>query len=42
MAEFSMGSLYDANKQLMASNNIKPMNLLEIAGAQNKLEDFFN
>lgn len=42
MAELSMGSLYDANKQLMASNKFQQMNELEIAGAQKKLEDFFN
>ena len=42
MAELNMGTLYDANKQLMASDKIKPMNELEIAGAQKKLEDFFN
>ena len=42
MAEISMGTLYSANKQLMSSDNFKPMNELEIAGAQKKLEDFFN
>ena len=42
MAELNMGTLYDANKQLMASDKIKPMNELEIAGAQKKLEDLFN
>lgn len=42
MAELNMGTLYDANKQLMSSDKIKPMNELEIAGAQKKLEDFFN
>ena len=42
MAEISMGTLYSANKQLMSSDKFKPMNELEIAGAQKKLEDFFN
>ena len=39
----SLGTLYEANKQLMADKEkFKPMNALEIAGAQAKLEDFFN
>ena len=42
MAEISIGTLYSANKQLMSSDNFKPMNELEIAAAQKKLEDFFN
>ncbi len=42
MAEISMGTLYDANKQIMRSDKIKPLNHLEIAGAQAKIEDFFN
>ena len=49
MAEISMGNLYDANKILMntkdektQSYKFKPMNHLEIAKAQTKLEEFFN
>lgn len=39
----SLGSLYDANKQLMSNTNVfKSMNHLQIAGAQSKLENFFN
>ena len=37
-----MGTLYDANKQIMSSDKIKPLNELEIAAAQNKINDFFN
>lgn len=43
MAELNMGTLYDANKQLMSNKQLfKPMNHLEIAAAQIKIEDFFN
>ena len=49
MAELSMGTLYDANKILMNTKDeatqtykFKPMNHLEITGAQAKLEEFFN
>ena len=42
MAELSMGTLYDANKQLMANKNFKPLTHLELAAAQEKFEDFFN
>jgi len=42
MAEFSIGNLYDANRQIMESDKIKPMLVPEIAAAQLKLEDFFN
>ena len=34
MAEIFMGTLYQANKQLMASDKFKPMNELQVAGAQ--------
>ena len=40
--ELSMGTLYDAKKQLMNSRAIKPLNEIEIAGAQKAIEDFFN
>ena len=42
MAEFSIGNLYDANRQIMQSDKIKPMLVPEIAAAQLKIEDFFN
>ena len=43
MAEFSMGTLYDANKQIMSNKQLfKPMSHPEIAAAQKKIEDFFN
>lgn len=42
MAELSMGTLYDANKQLMSNEQFKPLNHLELAAAQQKIEDFFN
>lgn len=43
MTEFSMGTLYDANRQLMSDEKIaKPMNPMELAVAQKKIEDFFN
>lgn len=43
MAEISMGTLYDANKQLMSDKkHFKPLTHAEIAGAQKKIEDFFN
>ena len=39
----TLGTLYDANKQLMSNKEIfKPMNVLELGGAQAKLENFFN
>lgn len=40
MAELSMGTLYQANRQIMQS--MSPMVELEIAAAQSKIEDFFN
>lgn len=42
MAEISMGTLYDANKQLLANKKFKALNHTELAGAQNKIENFFN
>lgn len=42
MAEISMGTLYDANKQLMSSSTFKPLNHMELAAIQKKFEDFFN
>ena len=39
----SLGTLYDANKQLMSDKKqFPPMNHLQMAGAQAKLEEFFN
>ena len=40
--DLTMGTLYDANKQLMSSDKIKPLNEMEIAAAQYKIEEFFN
>lgn len=40
--DLTMGTLYDANKQLMSSDKIKPLNEIEIAAAQYKIEEFFN
>ena len=43
MAEFSMGTLYTVNKQLMSDKeHFKPLTHPEIAGAQKKIENFFN
>lgn len=43
MSELSMGTLYDANKQLMRDkDNFKPLSHLELAAIQQKFEDFFN
>lgn len=42
MAQISMGSLYDANKQLMASGKFKPLTEPELVSVQKKFEDFFN
>lgn len=42
MAEISMGTLYDANKQLLASDQFKPLTHVELAAAQKKIEDFLN
>lgn len=42
MAELSLGTLYEANKQIMSDDKMKPLNHLEIGGAQAKLEHFFN
>lgn len=43
MAEISMGTLYDANKQLMSDKKIfKPLTHLELAVKQKEIEDFFN
>ena len=42
-SQLSLGTLYEANKRLMSNKEIfKPMNILEIGGAQAKIEDFFN
>ena len=42
MAKISMGTLYDANKQLMASDAFKPLTHDKILEAQKKIQDFFN
>ena len=43
MAELSMGTLYDANKQVLRNKeHFKPLTHLEIAAVQLKLADFFN
>jgi len=42
MAEISMGTLYYANKQIMANKAFKPLTHIELAAAQQKIEDFFN
>ena len=42
MAELTLGTLYDANKQLMASNQIKPLTPMELVQKQKEIEDFFN
>lgn len=43
MAELSLGTLYDANKQIMNNQQkIKPLNALELAAAEKKIENFFN
>ena len=42
MANLDMGTLYAANKQIMSNEKFKPMTHVELAGAQKKLEDFFN
>ena len=42
MAKLEMGTLYDANRQLMRSNKFKPMTEPELAAAQLKIENFFN
>lgn len=43
MAQLNMGTLYDANKQLMSNEKqFPPLNHLELAAAQKKIEDFFN
>jgi len=42
MADFTLGTLYDANKQLMASDAIKPLTHIELAKAQKDIEEFFN
>ena len=49
MAELTMGTIYDANKSIMNLRiegtdeyKFKALNHLEMAGAQKKLEDFFN
>lgn len=42
-SQLTLGTLYEANKQLMSNKEVfKPMNVLEIGGAQAKLENFFN
>ena len=41
--QLNLGTLYEANKRLMANKEtFKPLNALEIGGAQAKLEQFFN
>ena len=41
--QLTLGTLYEANKRLMSNKEIfKPMNVLEIGGAQAKIENFFN
>ena len=43
MAELSMGTLYDANKQLMRNKeHFKPLTHLQLAAAQLKISEFFN
>lgn len=42
MAKLTLGTLYEANKQVMRNSQFKPMNHLELAAAQQKIEDFFN
>lgn len=43
MSKLSMGTLYDANKQLMRNTEyFKPLTHLELAPLQKKIEDFFN
>lgn len=42
MAELSLGTLYDANKQIMNSQKIKPLTAPELAAAEKKIENFFN
>lgn len=49
MAELTMGTLYDVNKSIMNTKiegtdeyKFKPLNHVQIAGIQKKLEDFFN
>ena len=43
MAEITMGTLYDANKQIMNDKkHFGPLSHLELAAAQEKIEDFFN
>ena len=49
MAEISMGTLYDANKSVMNTKidgtdeyRFKALNHLELAAAQQKIEDFLN
>ena len=43
MAELNMGTLYDANRQLMRNKELfKPLNHVELAAVQKKFEDFFN
>ena len=39
--EASLGTLYDMNKQLI-SQTAKPLNHLELAAVQGKIEDWFN
>lgn len=40
-SQLTLGTLYEANKRLMSNKEIfKPMNMLEIGGAQAKIEDF--
>ena len=42
MAELTLGTIYEANKQLMNSEQIKPMTHVELAKAQKDIENFFN
>lgn len=49
MAELNMGTIYDVNKSVMNTRiegtneyKFKALNHVELAGAQKKIEDFFN
>lgn len=43
MGELSLGTLYEANKQIMNNKQaVKPLTAPELAGAQKKIENFFN
>lgn len=42
MAKLSLGTLYEANKQIMASDKIKELTTEELQKATKDLSDFFN